>query len=50
VAQGDLPPRPVWASEAIDLIDGLPSAFDLVGILAAQAEDALARAGRAPGD
>jgi len=50
VAQGDLPPQPVWASEAIDLIDDLPSAFDLVGILAAQAEDALARAGRAVGD
>jgi len=46
VARGDLPPQPVWASEAIDLIGDLPSAFDLVGILAAQAEDALARAGR----
>jgi nitronate monooxygenase len=49
VARGDLPPQPVWASEAIDLIGDLPSAFDLVGILAAQAEDVLARAGRTPG-
>jgi nitronate monooxygenase len=46
VARGDLPPAPVWASEAIDLINDLPSAADLVGLLAAQAEDALARAGR----
>ena len=45
VARGDLPPLPVWASEAIDLIDDLPSAADLVGALAAQAQDALARAG-----
>jgi nitronate monooxygenase len=46
VARGELPPLPVWASEAIDLISDLPSAADLVGVLAAQAEDALARAGR----
>lgn len=46
VARGDLPPQPVWASEAIDLIRDLPSAAGLVGALAAQAEDALARAGR----
>jgi len=46
VARGDLPPRPVWASQAIDLITDLPSAADLVGTLAAQAEDALAHAGR----
>jgi nitronate monooxygenase len=45
VARGDLPPVPVWASEAIDLINDLPSAADLVGALAAQAEEALARAG-----
>ena len=44
VARGDLP-SPVWASEAIDLINDLPSAAELVGALAAQAEDALARAG-----
>lgn len=46
VARGDLPQLPVWASEAIDLIDDLPPAADLVGVLAAQAEQALARAGR----
>jgi nitronate monooxygenase len=45
VARGDLPPLPVWASEAIDLINDLPSAADLVRALAAQAQDALARAG-----
>ncbi len=44
VARGELPPQPVWASEAIDLINDLPSAADLVGTLAAQAEQALARA------
>jgi len=50
VANGDLPPEPVWAGQAIDLIHDLPSAADLVGLLAAQAEEALARAsGRAPG-
>jgi nitronate monooxygenase len=46
VARGDLPPQPVWASEAIDLISDLPSAAGLVGVLAAQAQEALARAGR----
>lgn len=46
VARGDLPPLPVWASEAVDLINDLSSAADLVGALAAQAEEALARAGR----
>lgn len=45
VARGDLPPDPVWASEAIDLITELCPAADLVGALAAQAEEALARAG-----
>ncbi|GAA4228517.1 nitronate monooxygenase [Streptosporangium album] len=45
VAQGQIPPLPMWASEAIDLINDLPSAADLVGALVAQAEDALARAG-----
>jgi nitronate monooxygenase len=43
VARGELPPLPVWASEAIDLIDDLPSAADLVATLAAQAEAALNR-------
>jgi nitronate monooxygenase len=46
VARGELPPLPMWASEAIDLITDLPPAADLVRALAAQAEDALARAGR----
>ena len=46
VARGELPPLPVWASEAIDLISDLPSAAGLVAALAAQAEQALARAGR----
>jgi nitronate monooxygenase len=46
VARGELPPQPVWASQAVDLIDDLPSAASLVGVLAAQAEDALNRAGR----
>jgi nitronate monooxygenase len=46
VTRGAIPPLPVWAGEAIDLITDLPSAADLVTTLAAQAEDALARAGR----
>jgi nitronate monooxygenase len=46
VASGELPPDPVWASEAIDLITELTPAADLVGELAAQAELALDRAGR----
>ncbi|MFJ5637248.1 nitronate monooxygenase [Streptomyces goshikiensis] len=46
VARGAIPPMPVWAGEAVDLITDRPSAADLVAALAAQAEDALARAGR----
>ncbi|WP_405876230.1 MULTISPECIES: NAD(P)H-dependent flavin oxidoreductase [unclassified Streptomyces] len=46
VARGDVPLLPVWAGEAVDLINDLPSAADLVGSLAEQAEQALARAGR----
>ncbi len=46
VARGAVPPLPIWAGEGIDLITDLPSAADLVGTLAAQAEHALARAGR----
>ncbi|MFG2791873.1 NAD(P)H-dependent flavin oxidoreductase [Streptomyces sp. NPDC048419] len=46
VERGDLPPLPVWAGEGVDLIHDLPSAADLVGALAEQAEQALARAGR----
>ncbi|MDT5029386.1 MAG: nitronate monooxygenase [Micromonosporaceae bacterium] len=45
-ARGAIPPLPVWAGEAVDLITDLPSAADLVTTLATQAEDALARAGR----
>jgi len=44
VARGDLPQSPVWASEAIDLITEITPAAELVGALAAQAEEALARA------
>ncbi|WP_369251444.1 nitronate monooxygenase [Streptomyces sp. R41] len=46
VARGEVPPLPVWAGEAVDLITDLPPAADLVVALAAQAEDALKRAGR----
>lgn len=46
VARGVIPPLPVWAGEAIDLITDLPPAADLVSALAAQTEVALARAGR----
>jgi nitronate monooxygenase len=42
-ASGELPPEPVWASQAIDLITDLPPAAEVVASLAAQAEDALAR-------
>lgn len=46
IAQGKIPSLPIWAGEAIDLIKDLPSAADLFATLAAQAEDALTRAGR----
>jgi nitronate monooxygenase len=46
VASGALPPQPVWAGEAVDLIHDLPAAAGLVAVLAAEAEHALARAGR----
>jgi nitronate monooxygenase len=46
VARGAIPPLPVWAGEAVDLITDLPSAEDLVATLALQAEEALATAGR----
>ncbi|MET8745199.1 hypothetical protein [Streptomyces sp. NPDC004728] len=46
VVRGEIPSMPRWESEAIDLIDDPPSAFDLVGTLTAQAEEALSRAGR----
>ena len=44
VASGELPPQPVWASQAIDLITDLPPAAEVVASLAAQAEEVLARA------
>ena len=46
VERGELPPEPIWASEAIDLINEVSPAADLVGALADQAEKALAKAGR----
>jgi nitronate monooxygenase len=46
LSQGDIPPLPVWAGEAVDLINDLPSATDLVNSLATQAEEALTRAGK----
>ena len=44
IARGEAPPEPIWASQAIDLIDDLPPAAGLVAGLVAQAEHALARA------
>jgi nitronate monooxygenase len=44
VRRGAVPPLPVWAGEAVDLITDLPSAADLVPALAAAAEKALAQA------
>jgi len=45
--RGDTGVIPIWASEAIDLITEVVPAADLVGLLAAEAEEALVRAGRA---
>jgi len=44
IARGEIPAEPVWASQAIGLIRDLPPAAELVGVLAAQAEQALGRA------
>jgi nitronate monooxygenase len=44
VASGELPPLPVWASQAIDLITDLLPAADVVTDLVAQAEDELTQA------
>src|SRR5262245_457813 len=44
--RGDLDAVPVWAGEAIDLITDLPPATDLVALIAAEAEEALARVRR----
>ncbi|MDQ0994100.1 nitronate monooxygenase family protein [Streptomyces sp. V3I7] len=46
VARGAIPSMPVWAGEAVDLVTDRPAAADLVATLAAQADEALARAGR----
>lgn len=43
VAAGVFPPNPVWAGEGLDLITDVPSAAELVGVLAAQTEDAVRR-------
>jgi nitronate monooxygenase len=44
VAGGDVPPLPVWAGEAADLITDLPPAAEVVSALAREAEQALSRA------
>ncbi|MET9021469.1 nitronate monooxygenase [Actinopolymorpha sp. NPDC004070] len=44
VARGELPPLPVWAGEAVDLIDNLEPAADVVRAMVDGAEAALARA------
>lgn len=46
LARGVIPPQPVWAGEAVDLINDVPSAADLVATLAGQAAAALAGAGQ----
>jgi nitronate monooxygenase len=45
--RGDPAAVPVWASEAIDLVTEVVPAAELVGVIAGEAEAALARAGRA---
>ena len=47
VAGGVVPPLPLWAGEAVDLVTDRPPAAELVTAMAAQAEEALHRAGRA---
>ena len=42
IGRGELPPEPVWASQAIDLITGVSAAADIVAALGEQAEQALA--------
>jgi nitronate monooxygenase len=44
IARDEIPAEPVWASQAIGLIRDLPPVAELVGVLAAQAEEALGRA------
>ena len=45
VARGDLPPQPVWAGQAVDLISDLPPRPTWSVPSPPQAEEALARAG-----
>jgi nitronate monooxygenase len=44
VAGGEVPPQPVWAGEAADLITDLPPAAEVVAALVREAEQALSRA------
>ncbi len=46
LARGVIPPLPVWAGEAVDLVTDRPAAADLVTRLVAQAEEALSGAGK----
>jgi nitronate monooxygenase len=46
LARGVIPPLPMWAGEAVNLITDRPAAGDLVTGLVAQAEEALSRAGK----
>ncbi len=46
VADGDMSAVAVWASDAIDLIDSVVPAAELVGLISDQAEAALTKAGR----
>lgn len=41
IARGAIPPMPIWAGEAVDLITDRPPAADVVAAMAAQAEAAL---------
>ena len=43
IEDGDLPPFPVWASQAIDLITDIRPAADIVAALSAEAEQTLTR-------
>jgi nitronate monooxygenase len=54
IARGELPPDPIWAGEAADLVTEVAPAAELVAQLARQAEQALLRAlqpggGQSPG-
>lgn len=49
VADGEVPPAPVWAGEDVDLITDVPPAAEVVAALAAGAVRALRRAGSGTG-